>query len=195
MLLIAAAGVWLAVKSRRDRLRRMLGWRLPFAAPDRYRQQRIAIERCQTIAHARLFNTREVRVFYAAQRAVASMRGYHVHGQVSLGEIINWSDPDPACAAMARRAINSKRVDILITDPQGWPALAIEHQGSGHLLRDADIGRNAVKALILRRACIALLETFDHQSADQLEHAVRTALQSHVSAEPEGLRATTLARA
>lgn len=71
--------------------------------------------------------------------------GYHLFAQVSLGEIIGADDPlEYAC-------VNSKRCDFVVIDPNGYPALAIEYQGSGHYTANAD-ERDTVKRLALEGA-------------------------------------------
>lgn len=53
--------------------------------------------------------------------------------------------------------MNSKRVDILVTDPFGFPCAVIEYQGGGHYQNNA-IGRDAVKKEACRKAGIGYLE-------------------------------------
>lgn len=71
--------------------------------------------------------------------------------QVSLGEIVASED------AVAYRAINSKRVDLLLVDGEGHARHAIELQGSGHHLGPAAT-RDAIKKEALRRAGIGYAE-------------------------------------
>jgi hypothetical protein len=68
-----------------------------------------------------LLNRGEARVFEAAERAVAERRlAWRVMAQVSLGEILSASDE------AAFRAINAKRVDVLIVTREGSPLAALE---------------------------------------------------------------------
>ena len=62
--------------------------------------------------------------------------------QVSLGEILS-------AKGEAYRAINSKRVDMIIIDARGYPKVAIEIQGSGHYQGDA-LQNDAIKRTALQ---------------------------------------------
>jgi hypothetical protein len=99
-----------------------------------------------------LLNKAEARVLAAAEQAAQQVgEGWRVMAQVSLGEIL--ASPDEA----AFRAINSKRVDLLIIGPAGDPLAAIEYQGNGHHQGTA-AARDAVKKEALRRAGIEYIE-------------------------------------
>ncbi len=105
-----------------------------------------------TFAKRPLLNRSETRVLAAAERAVHEIdAGWRVMAQVSLGEIL--ASPDEA----AYRAINSKRVDMLIITGAGEPLAAIEYQGKGHHQGSA-AARDAVKKEALRRAGIDYIE-------------------------------------
>lgn len=155
---------------------------VPAVSPSRYREQLAAVTLCHNITAAHLFNKAELKVFYAARAAVTLLPGYYLHGQVSLAEFVRWDDFSHQRAEEARQAINSKRVDLLITDRYGKPALVIEHQGSGHAVKAGDSDRNEVKRAVLRRAAIPLLETSDNHSAEQIRAAILAALMSGLSA-------------
>lgn len=111
--------------------------------------------RCVTVAtfkKQRLLNKSEARLLYATERAVIeSGLPWRVMAQVSLGEVL--SSPDER----AYRAINSKRVDILIIGNDGEPVVALEYQGKGHHQGNAAV-RDAVKKEALRRAGIGYIE-------------------------------------
>lgn len=111
--------------------------------------------RCVTAAvfkKQRLLNKFEARLLYVTERAVEeSGMPWRVMAQVSLGEIL--SSPDER----AFRAINSKRVDILIVGNNGEPVVALEYQGKGHHQGTAAV-RDAVKKEALRRAGIGYIE-------------------------------------
>ncbi len=125
-----------------------------------------------TYAPRRLMNRGEYQAFQAAEQTVSRMRqGHRVFAQVSLGEILAVKDDE------AFRAINSKRVDILVTDRFGQPAVAIEYQGSGHYLsKDAEL-RDSIKRLALESAGIHYLPVhppLDNQAlASQLTNRLR----------------------
>jgi len=71
--------------------------------------------------------------------------------QVSLGEIVRSKN------SIAYRAINSKRVDMLIIDCYGNPICTIEYQGSGHEQGNWEI-RDEIKRLALESANINHIE-------------------------------------
>ncbi len=110
----------------------------------------------------RLLSKSEARVLYAAEKAAkdASL-GWRVMAQVSLGEVL--SSPDDR----AYKAINSKRVDILIISSSGVPLAAIEYQGNGHYQGSAVV-RDAVKKEALRKAGVRYIEATPEDSADDL---------------------------
>jgi hypothetical protein len=100
---------------------------------------------------------------------VAAHRGYRVFAQTSLGEILASPSKD------AFRSINSKRVDILIIDPWGWPEVAVEYQGSGHYQGTA-AARDAVKKEALRKAGVRYIEVSESDSPTQIRSRVRQQL-------------------
>jgi Protein of unknown function (DUF2726) len=122
----------------------------------------------------RLMNHSEFDAFRTIEKEVAAARkGYRVFAQVNLGEIMESQNDDAYKSAF--HSINAKRVDILITNGGGWPALAIEYQGEGHYQGDAE-GRDAVKKEALRKAGIGYLEIFPDDTADQIRARVREQL-------------------
>jgi hypothetical protein len=99
-----------------------------------------------------ILNNSESRVFAAVEKVLVDLEvGWRVMAQVSLGEIL--SSPDIS----AYRAINSKRVDMLLVDSEGMPLHAIEYQGGGHFQGTA-AARDAIKKEALRRAGIGYIE-------------------------------------
>ncbi len=117
----------------------------------------------------------EASVFYAAERAVKRLdiKG-RVMAQVCLGEILR--SPDD----VAYRAINSKRVDILLISNSGFPLAAIEYQGEGHYQGTAH-ARDAVKKAALQRAGIAYIEATPQHNADDIERDIARAMQARAS--------------
>lgn len=118
----------------------------------------------------RLLNQAERRVLSALDAALdAHAPDWRAMAQVNLGEIL--SSPDER----AYRAINAKRVDLLVVDAQGWPVVAIEYQGSGHYLSGDASLRDAVKREALRRAGVPFEEVRpDHDAAD-IDRIIRRA--------------------
>lgn len=99
-----------------------------------------------------LLNRSEARLFGVVERVCAELApDWRVMAQVSMGEIL--SSPNDE----AYRAINSKRVDLLIVGPNGHALHAIEYQGSGHHLGPAAT-RDAVKKEALRKAGVGYVE-------------------------------------
>lgn len=120
---------------------------LPFDPAEQLR----VVERA-TFKRRRVLNTGEARLLRVLEEACAAEAPqWRVMAQVSLGEIL--ASPDEA----AYRAINSKRVDLLLVGQDGHARHAIELQGSGHHLGPAAT-RDAVKKEALRRAGIGYVE-------------------------------------
>lgn len=119
----------------------------PFDAAEQLR----CVERARFSARP-VMNRGEARLFEILERACAAEApGWRVMAQVSLGEILASPDAD------AFRAINSKRVDLLLVGPDAMPLHAIELQGSGHHLGPAAT-RDAIKKEALRKAGVGYLE-------------------------------------
>ena len=86
-----------------------------------------------------LLNRPEAILFKALDAAVIARNpGWQVMAQVSLGEFLGSPDKD------AYWAVNSKRVDFALMDPDACVRHAIEYQGSGHHQGTA-AARDAVK--------------------------------------------------
>jgi Protein of unknown function (DUF2726) len=125
----------------------------------------------------------EARVMHAAERAIAEAGlNWRVMAQVALGEVL--ASPDEA----AFRAINAKRVDLLVVSAKSEPLAAIEYQGQGHY-QGAAPARDAIKKEALRKAGIRYIEiTFEHGPEDVKREIDRMAwlgkLQSNSSNRP-----------
>jgi hypothetical protein len=118
----------------------------------------------------KLLSREEFRVFkIAVDEAAAARRGHRVFAQTSLGEILRSPDDD------AFHSINSKRVDVLIIDPWGWPELAVEYQGTGHYQGTA-AARDAIKKEALRKAGVRYLEVSADHSDEQIRSLIREQL-------------------
>lgn len=101
-----------------------------------------------------VLNRGEARLFDVLERACAAkVPGWRVMAQVSLGEVLTSAD------AEAYRAINSKRVDLLLVGDDGMPLHAVELQGRGHHLGPAAT-RDAIKKEALRKAGVGYIEVF-----------------------------------
>lgn len=124
----------------------------PSATFDHADQLRV-VERA-TFTRRSLLNQGERRLLRVLEEACAAeAKGWRVMAQVSLGEVLASTDKN------AYRAINSKRVDLLLIDDAGVPQHAIEMQGSGHHLGPAAT-RDAIKKEALRRAGVGYVEVF-----------------------------------
>ncbi len=120
---------------------------LPFDAA----QQLNCVMRAK-FSRRRLLNQSEQRLYLAIEKMLAGRQSdWRLMAQVSLGEIL--SSPDKE----AYFAINSKRVDMLLIDPDGLPLHVIEYQGAGHHQGTA-AARDAVKKEALRKAGIGYHE-------------------------------------
>ena len=125
----------------------------------------------------RIFNREEAQIFYIVKDILrdSAFAGWHVHGQVSLGEIINTDILDAGSdkADRAYRSINSKRVDMVVTDHCGIPAAIIEYNGGDHYGDDPERTRkrDRVKGIAAERADIKfveLLSAMDEQTKRQV---------------------------
>ena len=115
-----------------------------------------------------LLNRREAKLFKALDAAVIARNpGWQVMAQVSLGEFL--ASPDRE----AYGAVNAKRVDFALMDPDSRVTHAIEYQGSGHHQGTA-AARDAVKKEALRRAGIGYHEVVaGHTTAGELRRLVQ----------------------
>lgn len=118
-----------------------------------------------TFEKRRIMNASEYRVFRVIEQVIAST-SYRLFAQTSLGEILQSKDES------AFYSINSKRVDVLVVDRGGWPALAIEYQGKGHFKGTA-AARDAIKKEALRKAGVRYLEVLPDDTDEQIQRRVR----------------------
>lgn len=95
--------------------------------------------------------------------------------QVSLGEILGSDNKD------AYFAINAKRVDFLLVDPDGLPLHVIEYQGAGHY-RDTAAARDAIKKEALRKAGIGYFEVVHGDRLEDLRALVAKIIRPAESA-------------
>lgn len=114
-----------------------------------------------------LLNRPEAQVFKALDAAVIARNpGWQVMAQVSLGEFLASSDTD------AYFAVNSKRVDFALMDPDCRVRHALEYQGTGHHQGTA-AARDAVKKEALRKARIGYHEVVaGHTTPGELKRLV-----------------------
>lgn len=116
-----------------------------------------------------LLNRPEANLFKALDAAVIARNpGWQVMAQVSLGEFLSSPDKD------AYWAINAKRVDFALMDPDARVVHAIEYQGSGHHLPGSSAAaRDAVKKEALRKVGIGYHEVVaGHTTAGELKRLV-----------------------
>jgi hypothetical protein len=157
---------WPASRPRRD-------YRAPspldkMLAPDRSDPgQQLNAVMAAPFEKRKLLSLVEYKVFkIAEEEAAAARRGHRAFAQTSLGEILHSPDDH------AFYSINSKRVDILIVDRGGWPALAVEYQGNGHYQGTA-AARDAIKKEALRKAGVRYLEVSADHSDEQIRSLIR----------------------
>jgi hypothetical protein len=122
-----------------------------------------------TFAKKRVMGYSEYWVFRSVEAEVAKYRGHRVFAQTSLGEILQTPDP------RARKSVNSKRVDILVVAPSGYPVLVVEYHGGGHYQNNA-AARDAVKKEALRKAHVEYLEVSSSHAPEEIASLVRAAL-------------------
>lgn len=114
----------------------------------------------------RLLSKAEAQVFHAAEQAVAATgKPWRVMAQVCLGEILRCDDE------AAFRAVNSKRVDMLVVCNRSLPIAAIEYQGTGHHQGTA-AARDAIKKEALRKAGVRYIEVTPEQGPGELAHEI-----------------------
>ena len=134
----------------------------------------------------RLLNKSEYGILRILENIVREIGGGHrVMAQTSLGEIIaprSASGSDKA-RDLAFRSINSKRLDFLVIDRSGMPALAVEYQGHGHY-RNRSFMRDAVKREAVRKARIQYLEIPAEFDAAIVENQIRSAMRTNGSRRP-----------
>lgn len=121
----------------------------------------------------------EANVMAAAEAAIAEAKlPWRVLAQVALGEVLTSPDEE------AFRAINAKRVDLLIMSERRLPLAAIEYQGEGHWQGTAP-ARDAVKKEALRRAGVGYIEiTPKHGPEDVRREIARLAIDACRKVEP-----------
>lgn len=139
-----------------------------------YKQQMKAVAEA-SFQKQKLMNGSEFQVFRALEQDMAlKQRGYRIFAQASLGEVIS------SASEGAYRAINSKRVDVLIVDKGGYPVLAIEYQGHGHN-GATSAQRDAIKKQALGKAGVGYLEIFPDDTLGKLVALVHAQLGWGVS--------------
>ena len=117
------------------------------------------------------FNT----VFAVAEKTLSTIQPKHrIFAEVSMGSFIRTSNSGvrQSISSRAFKSFNSKRVDFLVIDAFGSPALVIEYHGSGHNQGNA-AERDEVKRLALKKAGIPLLEIFEGATKQEVENKVR----------------------
>ena len=122
-----------------------------------------------------LLNRPEATLFKALDAAVIARNpGWQVMAQVCLGEFLSSPEKD------AYWAVNAKRVDFALMDPDANVVHAIEYQGSGHhLAGGAAAARDAVKKEALRKAGIGYHEVVaGHTTAGELKRLVEKLVPS-----------------
>lgn len=117
----------------------------------------------------KIMSANEYFVFKLVEEEARQIRGLRVFAQTSLGEVIGSDN------RQAHSAINSKRVDVLVISPQGYPLLAVEYQGGGHYQGTA-AARDAVKKEALRRAGVGYVELLEKQTTEERRTLIRGAL-------------------
>ena len=140
-----------------------------------------------------LLNKTESGVWAVLTEALKDHPGLSLMAQISMGEIL---EPDPATGSDAQRdaafrSINSKRIDMGVFDQDHRLRVAIEVQGSGHFLGNAE-ARDKVKREVFTRAGVPLVEVFERDKpatiAARLEEALRPPRADRPAPRPERTR-------
>lgn len=119
----------------------------------------------------KIMNFSEFRVFRITEDVVRGFgHGMRVFSQTALGQVLQ------SPSELGHRAINSKRVDVLIVAGNGMPVAVLEYQGKGHYRSDA-AARDAVKREALRKAGVAYVEIADFVDDDTVRRTVRETLE------------------
>lgn len=128
----------------------------------------------------KLLNFSEFQVFRIIEQDTAIKRaGLRLVVQTPLGEILKSQHK------WGFRAVNSKRIDMLILDRNGWPLLAIEYQGEGHYSDTSGL-RDAIKKTALMKAGIGYLELFPKDKNDRALLLSRVHAKLGWDAPPQG---------
>ncbi|WP_425091264.1 DUF2726 domain-containing protein [Tropicimonas sp. S265A] len=87
---------------------------------------------------------------------------YMVLRKVALSDMFRLSNTGSRSAwDSARTCFDTRHVDFLIVDADGWPVLAIDYHETGHYERGAG-RRDEVKALIFKQAGVTLTQIDKH---------------------------------
>ena len=131
---------------------------------------------------SRPINKEAFRKFRIAEELLEKeKRKWRIFAEVGLGAFIRTSFRGGSESKRKRafQSYNSKRVDFLIIDSLGNPAVAIEYQGSGHHLSTDAAARDAVKKRALQRAGVELLEVYQDTTDDEFKMSLISALKRH----------------
>ena len=171
---LGIANTWKLHKVKKARSQRLEKWKQNNLAD--YSNQSRFLEKA-TLSCEPLMNKSEYHVFKILEPWIAEQTRFRLFAQVSLGEVFRTKDNN------AFASINSKRVDFLIIDWNGYPALGIEVQGAGHGQGNAD-ERDCVKRQIFKKANVPLLEIECKKLSDINKEQVISMLNAHLKARP-----------
>ena len=128
----------------------------------------------------RLFNQTEEKVY----RLIIEMINTHAEGhfkvneQTSLGEILKCKED--FWGNKAFKAINSKRIDLLIVNRDLMPIAAIEVNGTGHYFNNA-LERDEIKRAAIESAGIKYIAIRENENAkEKLERELLHTLTSNI---------------
>ncbi|GGD94849.1 hypothetical protein GCM10011390_12000 [Aureimonas endophytica] len=180
LLVIGAVALLLllrAARRRRDRARNDLARtenQLRFVGQSRLRA-------------VRPVNGEAVRVLYALEDWIGDHRpDWRLSFEVAMGAFVKTaSESDDRLGRAAFSSYNSKRVDFLLVDGQGYPRLVVEYHGTGHDLSGDAEDRMAVKRLALQRAGIPLAEIPATATRTEILAAVAQALGAAPAGRPK----------
>lgn len=127
-------------------------------------------------------NREAFKVFRSLEEHLGGLnQNWRLLAEVGLGSFIKTSSQigSPAQRRRAFHSYNSKRVDFLIINAWGYPAVAIEYQGSGHNKSADAAARDVVKKRALQRAGVELLEIYDYSDSAEFLAQIDAMLLRH----------------
>ena len=134
---------------------------------------------CHPVLHkqeANLFRLLEQRV----QRGWKLAKPVRVLAQVNMGEFLhvaNGPNGKNSTSDLAQKAINSKRIDILLTCFHFHPRVAVEYQGRFHRDDEGTRLRDDVKRQALSKAGVELVEVVPDEDEDSYMPRIHAALK------------------
>ena len=168
--LIGIINTWKIFKESEKKKRRRAQWELNDIS--NYENQLRFVEN-SVISCKRLMNKSEYALYRILEERVSRQKGLRLFVQVSLGEVFGTAEDK------AFSSINSKRVDFLVINWEGFPVLGIECNGGGHYQGNA-AERDEVKRQIFANAGVPLVEISFQKISDLDKSKVISKINPHL---------------